>query len=108
MISMVKRIASGSEPGVTMSAGNARQKLLSLAIFGAVGGVAFWTLLLLTRVMPTPASTPEVRIPASTPAPQAPNDPTTPEAASPLQAAAQGPQLGLNLSGLADWGTELP
>jgi hypothetical protein len=86
-----------------MSTGGTRQKLLTLAIVAALVGVAFWSLLLLVRFASPAAPDPQPPAPAL----QRPDDPPEPAAES-AQAATPRPQLGINLSGLSDWNTELP
>jgi hypothetical protein len=104
MTRVTQRTAQESGPGTNERAARRRRKLLNLAIFVGMGGVAFWTLLLVNRF--TSTSTPGA-VQEPRPAAQAPERPSAPEEAPQAQVPAHA-QLGINLSGLADGNTELP
>jgi hypothetical protein len=87
-----------------MNTGSTRRRLLTLAIVAAFAGIAFWTLLMVGRFASSPA--PEPLTPLR-PAAQAPDE-SEPAPAPQSQAGVGRPQLGINLSGLVDWNTELP
>ncbi|HVE42494.1 MAG TPA: hypothetical protein VNM14_21625 [Planctomycetota bacterium] len=90
------------------------RKLTNLAIFVALGGIAFWTLLLAISfaTKPTinvpPAAAVAPAAPAAPAAPVAPAAVMTPQNPPPQPQTASRSQLGINLSGLADWNTEIP
>jgi hypothetical protein len=99
MTRVTERSSPETGAGTGRSAGARRRKLINLAIFLALGGVAFWTLMLAARIGSKPTF--------NGPAPVAPGGISTPED-SPQGQVATRPQLGINLSGLSDWNTELP